>query len=428
MATNSIAWLISFIFFMLLGVPISISIGLGSLIAFLVGGKLILGVLSNMMYSSVDSFVLTAVPLFMMTGVIMNKGNIAKRIFNFAESLVGWSTGGLGAVNVVASMIFGGISGSAIADTAGLGPLEVYEMENRGYPRSYAAALTVASSTIAPIIPPSIMMVIFAVTAGVSALKMLVAGFVPGILFGVLLLFTNYFISRKNKYGYSTKVSLKNIWEETRKSFWAILSPVIILGGIISGYFTPTEAAAIAVIYSLFISMFIYKELNFKDLPEIFFTTAMLSGVSLLILSTASVAAHIFTIERIPLLLVDFINNLNVSLNITFFLISLFIIFTGMFVEGIAAVIILAPVLLPAMESFGISIIHFGVILVAGMCIGLITPPVGVCLFMMCNIIDISFESLVKRTLIFILTLYFAFLIIIYVPQLSEWLPNVLWP
>jgi len=419
----SLIWFLAFMLLMFVGMPIAIAIGLGGMVAVLFGHATSSYVVPTMLISSMDSFVLTAVPMFMATGAIMQRGGLAERLFGFADALVGWTRGGMGHANIVASMIFGGISGSAVSDAAALGPIGIDLMQRTGYKKVVAAALAVSASTLAAIIPPSVIMVVYAVAAGVSASKMLVAGLVPGILIGVAMMLVNFFVVRYYGIQKTSVFTVKKLGEQTLKAGWAILAPGIIILGIFSGVFTPTEAGLAATLYSFAVARFIYKTITFREMGEILIEVGRSSGVALLILATASIAAHMLAIEKVPQLAAQFAMDVSGS-NLTLVWIALVVFFliVGMFMEGLAAVIILTPVFMPFISQLGIDPIHFGCIFVIALCIGFITPPVGVCLFVISRVANVNIERLAFHSLIYIGAMTAMLFVLIAAPALCLFL------
>ena len=421
------AWLaIVFIFLVILGMPISVAIGIAAVVAVSIVNPSLLTMFPSMMYGSLDSFLLVAIPLFMLGGYIMEKSGTSQMLFDFAGSMVGWMRGGLGAVSIFASMIFGGISGSSVADAAGLGPIQIGAMMRSGYPKDYSAAVAVAASTLAVVIPPSILMVIYAVIANESVGACLIAGLLPGMFIGFTLIAFNYFISRKQGWGAATPFLWRNIWHQGKRTFWAILTPVVLLGGILSGFFTPTEAAAITVLYVLIISSFIYKELKLKHLMGLFTDVVKMGGPAVFIICTASIASYIFTVDKVPSLVAETIINYLKHPWLVLIAINIFLLIVGCFMDAVCSLIILIPLLLPIIKSIGVSPVHFAVIMVANLAIGLITPPVGVCLYVICGVAKIAMEDLVRATLPLLLSLIVSLGIITYWPALSLVLPQLL--
>ena len=419
----SLIWFGSFMLLMAIGMPIAVAIGLGGMVALLFSHGTSAFVVPTMLISSMDSFVLTAVPMFMATGAIMQRGGLAERLFGFADSMVGWTRGGMGHANIVASMIFGGISGSAVSDAAALGPIGIEMMTRTGYRKVVAAALAVSASTLAAIIPPSVIMVVYAVAAGVSASKMLISGLVPGILIGFAMMIVNFFIVRYYGIQSTGTFSLKNLRKQTMSAGWAILAPAIIILGIFTGIFTPTEAGLAAALYSFLVARFIYRSITFREMGEILIEVGKSSGVALLILATASIAAHMLAIEKVPQLAAEFAMRLSGdNLFLVWTALIVFFLIVGMFMEGLAAVIILTPVFMPFIAQLGIDPVHFGVIFVIALCIGFITPPVGVCLFVISRVANVGIEALSLHSLVYILAMVIMLFVLVFVPSLSLYL------
>lgn len=421
-----ITWIffLSFLVLILLRLPISYALGVSSLI-FLAGSGISLKVIPQMMTATFNSFVLLAVPLFMLAGELMNCGGITERLFNFANKLVGHIRGGLAHVNVVASIIMAGMSGSAVADASGLGLIEIKAMIEEGYDRDFSAAITAASSTIGPIIPPSIPFVIYGSLAGVSVGGLFLGGAVPGLLMGIALMVTCYFISLKRGYPHYPRATFKELFQATKQAFLPLMTPTIIIGGILFGIFTPTEAAVVTVIYSLILGMFVYKEINLEKLKTILMTVAKNTSSLMLIVSTATVfgwiLAYLGASEMITNGLLAITDNKFVML----FLINIVLLIVGCFMDTTAALLIIVPMLVPVCKAVGIDLLHFGVVATLNLMIGLITPPVGVCLFVVSRIANISFEKAVKAVTPFLLTLIAVLFLISYVPSIVTFLPNI---
>lgn len=419
--------LLLFFIFIFLGIPLAVSLGLSSLIVLIFFSPFPLSVAANTIYGSMNNFVMVAVPLFILAGVMMETGGVSTKIFNFANSLVGHWRGGLGHVNVLASMLFGGISGSSVADAASLGALEVAEMEKNEYPKDYAAAISVASSSLASIIPPSILLIVAGTVGSQSVGKLLIAGILPGILIALILMIGNYILSAKNKYGIKESFSLKKVIKTAKEALPALLTPIIIMSGIMMGTFTPTEAAAIAVVYSIIISVGFYDLFQWNDVPNVLFKAAKSSGTILFIAMNAKIATWIFTIDGLPNKLANLILSISQEPAIVLIIIILFLIILGMFMDVMAALMILVPIFLPTAMSVGIDPIHFLVVMVGALSIGLVTPPVGVCLFAICNVSKLSLEEVTKKIWPFLILLIITIFIIAFIPQISLFLPNLFW-
>lgn len=418
---------ISFIVLVLIGAPIAIGLGLSSMIAIYLGTNLPLVLIPQRMFTAADSFPLMAIPFFMLAGSLMETGGISRRLINLADKLVGHLTGGLALVGILTCMFFAAISGSGPATVAAIGSIMVPSMVRAGYDASFSSAVMAIAGSIGIIIPPSIPMVTYGVVAGASIGSLFLGGFVPGILIGLSLMITSYYISKKNGYGQrDAKFSMGEFLKALIDAFWAILMPIIILGGIYGGFFTPTEAAAIAVAYGFIIGFFVYKELKFKDLPQIFINSAVSTATVMLIIAAASVFGWILTSERIPDAVAVAFTTLTNSPILFMLLINVLLLIVGTFMETNAAIIILAPIFLPLATSLGIDPIAFGVIMVCNLALGMVTPPLGVNLFVACGIQKITIEQITKAVIPLILANIIALLILTFMPQLITFLPNLL--
>lgn len=410
------------VFFILifLSVPIGYAIGVSTLLSLLLHSDIPLLMISQNAVAGVDSFPLLAIPFFMLAGNLMSSGGIAKRLVNFFESCIGHVTGGLGMVTVAVCMFFAAISGSAVATVSAVGAFMIPEMVNHGYSKPFSAALTAAAGTIGVIIPPSIPFVIYGVVSGTSITDLFTAGFLPGILMGIALMITCYIISKKKGYkGKAQRSSLKEILKSFKDAFWAILSPVIILGGIYSGYFTPTEAAVISVVYSFIIGVFVYKELDFKGAYAAFKDSIVVNGATTFMVGLSTAFASYLTMEQIPAMIANVITGMTDNRFVLLLLINVFLILVGMFIDNIPATIILTPILLPVVTSLGMSPVTFGIMLTMNLAIGFCTPPYGINLFVASAISKVSMEDLTKQIIKPIIALIVVLLLITYVPFLT---------
>ncbi len=421
----SLAILISvFVGGLVLGIPVAITLGLASA-AYLLSADLPLVVMPQKMYAGMDVFVLLCIPGFILAGNLMNNGGITERIIRFANALVGWVRGGLGLTNVAGSMLFGGISGTAVADAASIGGVMIPGMKKAGYPASFSAALTAASSTVGPIIPPSVPMIIVGALSGISVGRMFLAGAVPGILMGLAMMLTTYLIAVRKGYPRQPWRGLTELGKSFLGAFWAIAMTVLIIGGLLSGIATPTETAVVASVYALVVGLFIYRELNFKQLPAIVIDSAVSSAAILALVGFANVFAWILVSERIPQLISSAVLEVTDNKFLVILLINLLLLFVGMFMETIAALIILFVPLLTLAQSVGVDPLHFATLAVLNLMIGLTTPPVGVCLFICANIAKLPLTPVVKAIAPFLLTNILVLLLVSYIPALSTWLPSV---
>jgi C4-dicarboxylate transporter DctM subunit len=367
-----------------------------------------------------------AVPFFILAGDIMNRGGTTVRLIRFANSLVGHIQGGLAHANVVANMFFAGISGSAVADASAIGAIMIPSMEKNGYDKDFSAALTASAATIGPIIPPSIIMVIYGVSVGVSVGGLFAAGFVPGVLLGLALMFIVYRVSHRRGYAKYETFSGKRVVTELRDAIWALLAPVIILGGILGGIFTPTEAAAVAVAYSFLVGKFIFRELTWKDVPKVLLQSGITTASILLIISMANVFAWVIAANMIPQKLANLFLAISDNPYVFLAVINVFLLIVGMFMETGAAIILLAPILAPVATSLGINPLHFGFIMVLNLAIGMATPPVGVCLFVSCGITGLSLEQISSAVYKFVFAELAVLLVVTYVEPISTFLPKLL--
>lgn len=348
----------------------------------------------------------------------MDEGGIATRIFDFAKSAVGWMRGGLGHVNVFASLIFAGMAGSSIADVASTGRMTINAMTRNGYSLSYSTGITLISSMLASVIPPSILMVVAASTAGVSVGTALIGGLIPGIILAMIYMIYNYFYCKKHDIGAPVKFELNVLGKEFVKAIPALLAPVILIGGIVSGLFTPTEAAAVAVFYTLIVTLFIYKEISLKQLPNMFLRTTNMTGTILFIAVTAQPASWIFEYDGLPTRIATGITNFSENPTIILLLIFVFLIIVGMFMDATAAIFLLTPILMPTVTAAGIDPIFFVIFMVMLLSFGLITPPVGVVLYTASSVTGLSVEQVSETTLRWIILTFLIMLVFIFIPQL----------
>lgn len=411
---------------MVLGFPVAFSLGITSLAALIVGDVPLL-LIAQRMFTGIDSFPLMAVPFFVLAGELMNRGGTTRRLIDFANVLVGRVPGGLAHTNILASMFFGGISGSAVADAAAMGTIMVPGMTRKGFPAGFSAAVTAASATMGPIIPPSILMVLMGVTTGLSIGGLFAAGIIPGLILGLSMMGLSFFMAIR--YGFpreSLPLSPGIIFKEFMSAVPALLAPIIILGGILGGIFTPTESAAVAVFYAFLLGRFIYKELSFRDLVQIFVESGTTTAVLLLIIGMANIFAWILTSEQIPTRIAGAMTAFTDNPYIILMIINLFLLFIGMFLEGGAAIIILAPTLLGVTNALGIDPLHFGLVMVLNIAVGLLTPPLGVCLFVVCGVTGISLSRIIRSVLPFLALEMAVLILVTYIPSVILWIPGLL--
>jgi tripartite ATP-independent transporter DctM subunit len=415
----SIALLLLFLGLSALGVPLAVALGLASVAAIMMFTSTPIDLLSQSMFSAMNSFLLVAVPLFILVGHFMERGRVAERIFDFAEAMVGWMPGGLGHVNVVSSVIFGGISGSSVADIASVGAIEIKAMERHGFPKSYAVGMTLVTSTLSSIIPPSILVVIAGSIANVSIGTLLVAGLIPGLFIAFVFMVFNHFYAVHYGYNPPTPFNLRLVVTTGLRAILPMLTPVILLGGIVNGFFTPTEAAAIAVLYTMFLSVIVYRSIPPAEIWSILVETARASGTILFIAATAKLAAWVFAFDGLPVQVANFLASISTGPTMALFLIFLFLIVVGMFMDAIAAMFILIPVLLPPALKMGIDPMHFLIVTVITLTLGLVTPPVGVCLFAVAQVAKMRIEDVIRGSMIPVGILTAAILALVLFPVLT---------
>ena len=424
----SIILAVVFAALMILRVPIAIVTGVSTLFVLILGDYPLL-VLGQFLSTGIQKYSLLAIPFFIFAGNLMNETGISKRIFDFAMTLVGHIKGGLGHVNVLASMIFAGISGAAVADAMGLGVVEIREMTARGYDKSFSCAITLASSIIGPIIPPSIGFVVYAVLTDVSIARLFLAGCIPGVLVGLSLMVIIYYFAATGKQycPLEPRKSPKQIVISFRDGFLALIAPLIILGGMVTGFATPTEAGVVATFYSIFVGL-VYRELKWQGIKNSLMKTCTSCGTISFILANAYVLSWFLTTERTAVVLQEAIMSLTQNKYLILLLLNIFLLLLGCVLEGIPAKIIVVPILLPLLNEVGIDLIHFGVIITLNLLIGYTTPPIGVGLFAITSISDIKFEELVKSMLPFYIPLVICLFVVTYIEPLTMWLPNLLMP
>lgn len=427
-----------FAILLLLNVPIAIALGVSSAIYALFLSNLPIDLIIQSYFSGLDSFTLLAVPFFILTGDIMLEGGISKRLINFCKALMGTSTGALGKITVVASAIFAAISGSGPATVACIGGIMIPAMEEDNYDKSFACSISAAAGALGPLIPPSISLIMYGVIAGVSVTDLFLAGIIPGILMALVLVIFTHIVAKKKKFG-TPEASFDNpnqqivekhqeekvpIGKAFKEAIWAILVPIIILGGIYGGIFTPTEAAVVAADYALLVSLFVYKELKIKDIPRVFAKTGLTCGTCLILVASATSFGRVLTMEQVPMKVAEMITAVSDNKYIVLLLINVFLLVVGLLMETLASIIILTPILLPVVTQLGVDPVHFGVIMVMNLVIGQGTPPVGVNTFVACRIGGIKMESMFKWLFASIGVSIIALLFVTYIPQLSLLLLN----
>ena len=411
---------------MLLGLPIAVSMGLTAVLSFLaLGTPNLLMMVPQRMYAGTTSFTLLAIPFFILAGNLMNTGGITTRLVRFAQCLVGHIRGGFGHVTVVTNMIMAGMSGAAVADAVGTGNILIPAMEKAGYPRVFSAALVGAASTIGPIIPPSIPFVIFGSMTGTSVGRLFLGGFLPGVLMGLLLMITVAILSKRRGYPRDRRAALRELFWATVYAAPAWGSPIIIIGGILGGIFTPTEAAAAASVYALLMGLFVYKEFTLADLPRILWETVRNSVQVMFIISAASIFGWLLIQQRIPTMIVEGLTALTSTPWVVLLIVNVILLILGCFMEGIAVMLLTIPVFMPLVTRVGIDPVHFGVVMTLNLMIGLLTPPVGMCLYAVSSISKIGIWPLARELWPYIAALTVCLALITYIPGIVLWIPNL---
>ncbi len=413
-----------FVLFAILRTPIAYSFLFSSLIVLVITDISLLTI-PQKVTNGLDSFPIMAIPFFILAAQLMNTAGVTNRIFNFSRALVGHLQGGLGHVNIIASVIFAGMSGSSIADAAGLGTVEVKAMIEEGYDNEFAAAVTVASSTIGPIIPPSILMVIYGILAEASIGRLFLGGFLPGFVMAISMMVLVHFISRRRNYPVHKRASFEQILISFKKAFLSLLFPLIILGGIAGGIFTPTEAAMVAVLYALCLGFF-YRSFSLHGMAQIFFEVVKMNGAIMFVFGAASLFSWVITMEQIPILIRDLMFSFTNNKYVFLLLANLFFLILGCFLDVIAVLIIAVPILAPMLPVYNVDPIHFGVVMVFNLMFGGLTPPVGMLLFIMTKIANISFHRAIIAVLPFMIPLGITLLLITYFDKIVLFLPNMI--
>jgi len=414
---------VTFLVTLLAGFPVAVVLGLSSAV-YLWAADMPLAIIPQKMFSGIDSFVLLSIPAFVLAGNLMNGGGITERIIRFANAVVGHVRGGLAQTNVAGSMVFAGISGTAAADAASLGAVLIPGMAKAGYPISFAAALTAAASTVGPIIPPSVPMIIVGSLTGISVGQMFLAGAVPGFLLGLGMMVTCWILAVRRGYPREPWRGWGELWRSFRGAFWALGMTFLILFGIVSGYFTPTEAAVIAVLYAFVIGLSVYKGLALRDVPKLVAESAIAGAAIMVLVGFANVFGWILTAERIPQTISAWLLSTTNDPILIIILINLLLVVVGMFMETIAALIILTPPLLAVAQGVGIDPVHFATFVILNLMIGLTTPPVGVCLFICANIAKISLAEISLAIWPFLVANFIVLALVSFIPALSLALPS----
>jgi len=419
---------ISFFVLLMLKVPVAYSIGISTTISLLLNIDKLPGLttIAQRMTTGLDSFALLAIPFFVLAGEIMKRGGIANRLINFAKSLVASLPGGLAYVNVLAAMLFGAISGSAVAAASAIGSIMTDRMEDEGYPREFSASVNITSSTTGLLIPPSNVLIVYALASGgaASVAALFIAGYLPGILLGLAIIGYIAYVSIKKGFAKGQRSPISEIWTHFRKAFFSLLLLIIVVGGIVAGIFTATEASAIAVLYAAVLAL-IYGDITIKDFPDILLTSAKTTAVVMFLICTSMAMSWLFSFESIPALMSDFLLTKFSNPIVIFLIINIILLIVGTFMDMTPAILIFTPIFLPVVTALGMHPVHFGIVLVLNLCIGLCTPPVGTILFVGSGIARISVSQVVKPLLPFLIIMILVLLLVVYIPEISMILPNL---
>ncbi|ABO48957.1 TRAP dicarboxylate transporter, DctM subunit [Desulforamulus reducens MI-1] len=418
---------ISLAIFLLLSIPIGISIGLSVLVGMIVGQDLPTAFLIQKMIASLDSFPLLAVPFFIMAGEIMQKGSMAQRLLAVSRTLVGHITGGMAHISVLTCMFYGALSGSAPATVAAVGGIMIPSMEKEGYDKPFSTAVNTAAGCLGVMIPPSVPLIIYGTTAGVSVGDLFIAGVIPGLFVGMFLMATSYIISKKKGYkGSGQRSNFKDMLKALNEAKFALVVPVIVLGGIYGGLTTPTEAGVIAVIYAFLAEGFIHRALNWSKVYEVIRGSALTTASIFLVVATATGLGQILMFYNVPDLLVNFLVGISENKYVLMPIILLFLVVMGTFMDALANILILTPLLLPVVQKIGIDPVHFGIVMIVVISMGFLTPPVGVNLFVGCGISKLRIEVLSKAVIPFLIAMFIAVLALAFIPQITLWLPSLM--
>ncbi|MFZ7317484.1 TRAP transporter large permease subunit [Avibacterium avium] len=413
---------------MFLGTPVGWSLFIVTILYFAMTRWNIVNSASSKLVDSLNSFPLLSVPFFILTGILMNTGGITERIFNFAKALLGHYSGGMGHVNIGASLIFSGMSGSALADAGGLGQLEIKAMRDAGYDDDICGGITAASCIIGPLVPPSIAMIIYGVIANESIAKLFVAGFIPGVLITIALMTMNYFVAKKRHYPKTQKATLQQRCAAFKSAIWAILTPILIIGGIFSGLFTPTEAAIIAASYSIIVGMFVYRELTLKMVFKSCVEAMAITGVTALMVMTVTFFGDMIAREQVAMRIADLFMAVADTPTTVLIMINLLLLFLGMFIDALALQFLVLPMLIPIAVHFGIDLVFFGVMTTLNMMVGILTPPMGMALFVVARVGNMPVSTVTKGVLPFLIPVFTTLVLITIFPQIITFIPNLLMP
>ncbi len=419
---------VSFFILLMLKVPVAYSIGISTTISLLLNIDKMPGLttIAQRMTTGIDSFALLAIPFFVLAGEIMKRGGIANRLINFAKSLVASLPGGLAYVNVLAAMLFGAISGSAVAAASAIGSIMTDRMEDEGYPREFSASVNITSSTTGLLIPPSNVLIVYALASGgaASVAALFIAGYLPGILLGFAIMGYVAFVAISRKFAKGERASIFEIWTHFRKAFFSLLLLVIVVGGIVAGIFTATEASAIAVLYAAILAL-IYGNVSTRDFPDILLVSAKTTAVVMFLICTSMAMSWLFSFEGIPALISNFLLNQFSNKIVIFLIINIILLVIGTFMDMTPAILIFTPIFLPVVTELGMHPVHFGIVMVLNLCIGLCTPPVGTILFVGSGVAKVSVSKVIKPLLPFLAIMILVLMLVVYIPQIAMFLPNL---
>jgi tripartite ATP-independent transporter DctM subunit len=415
----------SFAVLLAIGFPVALALGGSSMLFVIIDERIPLLAVVHRTADGVNSFPLMCVPFFIMAGSLMNTAGITERIYSFAVALVGWMKGGLGQVNVVGSVIFAGMSGTAVADAAGLGTIEIKAMKDHGYDPQFAVGITAASSILGPVLPPSLPMVLYGITANASIGQLFAAGIIPGLILAACLMSMVAYFAHVRGYHRDAKFRPSELWLQTKRAFLPMMTPVILIGGMRIGAFTPTEAAIAAVVYALFLGTFVYRTLSFRALAKVSVETVEITSVVLLIVAGSEIFGWLITTTKIADQIVGMVLAITERPWLILLLVNVFLLLVGLAMEPVPCILILTPILLPLMEKIGVDPIQFGVIMVLNLCIGLLTPPVGIIVFILGRIAGITFEQATKAVLPFLVPLLLTLGLVTYWPDMVLFLPTL---
>ena len=417
--------LIAFLVLLFTGLPLFVNLGISSFLYMFITGSNPMIVVQRITQAS-NSFTMIAAPFFILMGNLMNTGGVTRKMFRFANEIVGTVPGGMGHANILCSALFAGMSGTAVADAGGLGNIEIEAMREVGYDDDFSCAVTAASSVLGPIIPPSLPMVILCVTVGASVGRCFVGGVIPGVLMAVALCMMVAYYAKKRCYPRNARPTLRTLWHAIKDAFFALMAPVILFLAIYTGIVTTTEAAIIAALYSLIIGLICYKDLKLKDIPKVMLATCETTGVVLSIVMAANIFGYILTVGQIPQIITGILAGIGNKV-VFLLVINVFLLFIGCFMEGTAAILILGPILIPAMISMGVSQTQACMIMLLNLMIGVVTPPVGVVLYVTSNVAKVSANRVIKSTMPFLIPLFIVLMIVTFVPAATDWLPTLVY-